>query len=31
MGKNTPFAGWRLPGRVRHVLVGGEVVHRRDE
>jgi len=31
MGKNTPFAGWRLPGRVRHVLVGGEVVHRRDD
>jgi dihydroorotase len=26
-GKNTPFAGYELPGRVRHTLVAGVVVH----
>jgi dihydroorotase len=26
MGRNTPFAGWQLPGKVRHVFVGGERV-----
>ncbi|MEN3000496.1 MAG: dihydroorotase [Armatimonadota bacterium] len=23
MGRNTPFAGWELPGRVRHTFVNG--------
>lgn len=26
-GKNTPFIGYELPGRVRYTLVGGKVVH----
>jgi dihydroorotase len=26
-GRNTPFHGWPLKGRVRHTLVGGEVVY----
>jgi dihydroorotase len=26
-GKNTPFAGLEVPGRVRYTLVGGQVVH----
>jgi dihydroorotase len=26
-GKNTPFLGLELPGRVRYTLVGGHVVH----
>jgi dihydroorotase len=26
-GKNTPFIGYELPGRVRHTLVGGQVVY----
>lgn len=26
-GRNTPFHGWPLTGRVRHTLVGGEVVY----
>jgi len=26
-GKNTPFIGYELPGRVRYTLVGGEVVY----
>ncbi|HSH42167.1 MAG TPA: dihydroorotase [Arenicellales bacterium] len=26
-GHNTPFHGWPLKGRVRHTLVGGELVH----
>jgi len=26
-GKNTPFHGWPLKGRVRYTLVGGEVVY----
>lgn len=26
-GKNSPFEGWPLKGRVRHTLVGGEVVY----
>lgn len=25
-GRNTPFAGWRLPGRVTHTLLAGRVV-----
>ncbi len=25
-GRNTPFAGWKLKGVVRHVIVGGETV-----
>lgn len=25
-GKNTPFAGWELRGKVRHTLIGGRVV-----
>ncbi len=27
-GKNTPFAGWKLAGRVRHVLVDGRIAVR---
>jgi dihydroorotase len=26
-GKNTPFLGLELQGRVRHTLVGGHIVH----
>ena len=26
-GKNTPFIGYELPGRVRYTLVAGQVVH----
>ncbi|MBI3808840.1 MAG: amidohydrolase family protein, partial [Nitrospirae bacterium] len=26
-GRNTPFAGWKLKGRVVSTLVGGRVVH----
>ena len=26
-GRNTPFLGHELPGRVRWTLVGGQVVH----
>jgi dihydroorotase len=26
-GKNTPFMGYELPGRVRYTLVGGELVY----
>jgi dihydroorotase len=26
-GKNTPFIGYELPGRVRYTLVGGEIVY----
>jgi dihydroorotase len=26
-GKNTPFIGYELPGRVRCTLVGGQVVY----
>jgi len=26
-GKNTPFLGLELPGKVRYTLVGGQVVH----
>ena len=26
-GKNTPFAGLEVPGKVRYTLVGGQVVH----
>ena len=26
-GKNTPFIGYELPGRVRYTLVGGQVVY----
>jgi len=26
-GKHTPFAGYELPGRVRHTLVGGRVTY----
>ena len=26
-GRNTPFLGHELPGRVRYTLVGGNVVH----
>ena len=27
-GKNTPFIGYELPGRVRYTLVGGQIVYR---
>ncbi len=27
-GKNTPFAGWELKGRVRYTLVDGRIVYR---
>ena len=26
-GKNTPFLGLEVPGRVRYTLVGGQIVH----
>jgi len=26
-GKNTPFLGYELPGRVRTTIVAGHVVH----
>ena len=26
-GKNTPFSGYELPGRVRYTLVQGQVVY----
>ena len=26
-GKNTPFIGYELPGRVRYTLVGGQVAY----
>ncbi len=26
-GRNSPFDGWPLKGRVRHTLVGGELVY----
>jgi dihydroorotase len=26
-GKNTPFIGYELPGRVHYTLVGGQVVY----
>jgi dihydroorotase len=26
-GKNTPYIGYELPGRVRYTLVGGQVVY----
>jgi dihydroorotase len=29
-GKNTPFIGYELPGRVRYTLVGGQVVYECD-
>lgn len=28
-GKNTPFGGWEMKGRVTHTLVGGRVVYER--
>ncbi len=31
LGRNTPFAGRTLAGRVRRTLVGGRAVHRADE
>jgi dihydroorotase len=30
-GKNSPFLGWELPGRVTQTLVDGRVVYRNDE
>ena len=27
-GKNTPFAGWHFSGKVRHTIIGGQVVYR---
>ena len=29
-GKNTPFSGWELPGRVTHTLLGGRLVYVRE-
>jgi len=26
-GRNTPFSGYELTGRVTHTIVGGKVVH----
>ena len=26
-GKNTPFLGWELAGKVRFTIAGGQVVH----
>lgn len=25
--RNTPFAGWRLKGRVKYTIAGGEVIY----
>jgi dihydroorotase len=30
-GRNTPFRGWRLAGRVRATIVGGRTVYRDGE
>ena len=30
-GKNTPFDGWQLTGRVSHTLLAGEVIYERDK
>lgn len=27
-GKNTPFEGWKMKGRVTHTIVGGRIVYR---
>ena len=27
-GKNTPFGGWKMKGRVTHTIVGGKVVYK---
>jgi dihydroorotase len=27
-GRNTPFEGWQLPGRVLLTVVGGRITHR---
>jgi len=27
-GKNTPFEGWKMKGRVTHTIVGGKVVYK---
>jgi dihydroorotase len=27
MGRNTPFAGWKVKGRVSHTIVGGRLVY----
>ncbi|PVV26987.1 MAG: hypothetical protein B6D79_04495, partial [gamma proteobacterium symbiont of Ctena orbiculata] len=29
-GKNTPFTGWEMPGRVTHTLLKGRLVYTRD-
>jgi len=29
-GRNTPFAGWEVPGRVESVLVAGHIVYAED-
>jgi dihydroorotase len=26
-GKNTPFAGWNLQGKVRYTIIGGRLIH----
>ena len=30
-GKNTPFDGWQLTGRVSHTLLAGKIIFQRDE
>lgn len=30
-GKNTPFLGWEMKGRVTHTLLGGRLVHQPNE
>jgi dihydroorotase len=29
-GKNTPFRGWELPGRVHYTLRDGNIIYKRD-
>ncbi|HHJ17799.1 MAG TPA: dihydroorotase [Gammaproteobacteria bacterium] len=31
MGKNTPFLGWEMPGRVRYTLRDGQIIFNRDD
>ena len=26
-GRNTPFAGWKVKGRVKYTIVGGTVIY----
>jgi len=30
-GKNTPFRGWEMPGRVRYTLRSGQIIFSSDD